>query len=93
MRPFLNKASLSKSFGSLRSAFQRAIYDVSKFFLVLAFFGEFEMTPHVIYWLMLLRRCFIHLVIDDDLYDRKDFYTVKIVFYSSSMNNGEFING
>ena len=24
--------------------------------------------------------------------DRKAFYTVKIVFYSSSMNDGEFIN-
>ena len=26
----------------------------------------------------------IHLVTDDGLYDRKAFYTVKIVFYSSS---------
>ena len=34
----------------------------------------------------------IHLVTDDRLYDRKAFYTVKIVFYSSSMNDGEFIN-
>ena len=34
----------------------------------------------------------IHLVTDDGLYDRKAFYTVKIVFYSSSMNDGEFIN-
>ena len=34
----------------------------------------------------------IHLVTDDGLYDRKVFYTVKIVFYSSSMNDGEFIN-
>ena len=33
----------------------------------------------------------IHLVTDDRLYDRKAFYTVKIVFYSS-MNDGEFIN-
>ena len=35
----------------------------------------------------------IHLVTDDGLYDRKAFYwTVKIAFYSSSMNDGEFIN-
>ena len=34
----------------------------------------------------------IHLVTDDGLYDRKAFYTVKIVFYLSSMNDGEFIN-
>ena len=27
----------------------------------------------------------IHLVTDDGLYDRKAFYTVKIVFYSSSI--------
>ena len=33
-----------------------------------------------------------HLVTDDGLYDRKVFYTVKIVFYSSSLNDGEFIN-
>ena len=34
----------------------------------------------------------IHLVNDDGLYDRKAFHTVKMVFYSSSMNDGEFIN-
>ena len=34
----------------------------------------------------------IHLVTDDGLYDRKAFYTVKIAFYSSSINDGEFIN-
>ena len=34
----------------------------------------------------------IHLVTDDGLYDRKAFYTVKIVLYSFSMNDGEFIN-
>ena len=34
----------------------------------------------------------IHLLTDDGLYDRKAFYTIKIVFYSSSMNDGEFIN-
>ena len=45
--PFLNKTSLSKSFCSLRLGFQRAIYDASKFFLVLAFFGAFEMTAQV----------------------------------------------
>ena len=32
----------------------------------------------------------IHLVTDDGLYDQKAFYTVKIVFYLSSMNVGEF---
>ena len=34
----------------------------------------------------------IHLVTDDILYDWKVFYKIKIVFYSSSMNDGEFIN-
>ena len=34
----------------------------------------------------------IHLVTDDGLYNRKAFCLVKIVFYSSSMNDGEFIN-
>ena len=34
----------------------------------------------------------IHLVTDDGLYDRKGLYTVKIVFYSSSMNDGECID-
>ena len=34
----------------------------------------------------------IRLVTDVGLYDRKTFYTVKIVVYSSSMNDGEFIN-
>ena len=34
----------------------------------------------------------IDLVTDDGLYDRKAFYTVKIVLYSFSMNDGEFIN-
>ena len=29
----------------------------------------------------------IHLVTDHGLYDRKAFYTVKIVFYSSSKNS------
>ena len=40
------------------------------------------------------KRCVkrIHLVTDDGLYDRKAFYTVKIIFYSSSMNDGKFIN-
>ena len=45
--PFLNETSISKSFCSLRSGFQRAIYDATKFFLVVAFFGAFEMTAHV----------------------------------------------
>ena len=34
----------------------------------------------------------IHLVTDDGLYDQKAFYTVKNVFYSPSMNDGESIN-
>ena len=34
----------------------------------------------------------MHLVTNDGLFDRKAFYTVKIVFYSSSMDDGEFIN-
>ena len=34
----------------------------------------------------------IHLVTDDGLYDQKAFYSVKIVFCSSSMNDGKFIN-
>ena len=56
--PFLNKTSLSNSFCSLRSGLQRAIYDDSKFFLVLGFFGAFEMTVHVKRWLMLRLMCF-----------------------------------
>ena len=34
----------------------------------------------------------IHLVTDDGLYDQKAFYTVKVVFYSSCMNVGEFVS-
>ena len=34
----------------------------------------------------------INLVTDDGLYDQKAFYTVKMVFCSSSMNDSEFIN-
>ena len=34
----------------------------------------------------------IHLVTGDGLYDRKAFYTVKLVFHSSSMNDDKFIN-
>ena len=34
----------------------------------------------------------INLVTDDGLYHRKSFYPVKIVFYSSTMNDGEFIS-
>ena len=34
----------------------------------------------------------IHLVTDNGLYDQKAFYTVKIVSYSSSINDGKFIN-
>ena len=43
---------------SLRSGFHKAIYAASKFFLVLALFGAFEITVHVKQQLMLLRRCF-----------------------------------
>ena len=40
------------------------------------------------------KRCVkrIHLVTDDGLYDQKAFYTVKKIFYSSSIKDGEFIN-
>ena len=34
----------------------------------------------------------IHLVTDDGLFDRKAFYTIKVVFYLSSINDGKFIN-
>ena len=34
----------------------------------------------------------IHLVTDYGLYDRKASYWVEITFYSSSMNDGEFID-
>ena len=34
----------------------------------------------------------IHLVTDDGLYDQKAFYEVKFVFYSTNINDGEFIN-
>ena len=34
----------------------------------------------------------IHLITGDGIYDRKAFYTEKIVFYSASMNDGKFIN-
>ena len=33
-----------------------------------------------------------HSVTDDGLYERNAFYKVKIGFYSSSVNDGEFIN-
>ena len=33
----------------------------------------------------------IHLVAGDALYDQKAFYKAKLVFYLSSMNDGEFI--
>ena len=58
VRPFLNKSSLSKSFCSLRLGFQRTICDAPKLFLVLVFFGTFEMTAHLKLWLMLRQRCF-----------------------------------
>ena len=56
--PFLNKTSLSNSFSLLRSGFHGAIYDASKFLLVLAFFGAFEIIVHVKQWPTLFRRCF-----------------------------------
>ena len=34
----------------------------------------------------------IHLVTDGCLYNRKAFYTVTIAFYSTSVNDGDFIN-
>ena len=34
----------------------------------------------------------IHLVADNDLYDRNTFYKVKNYFYSSSINDGQLIN-
>ena len=34
----------------------------------------------------------IDLVNDEGLYDQKAFYTVKVVVYLSSLNDGEFIN-
>ena len=34
----------------------------------------------------------IYLVTDNGLFDRKAFYIVKIGFYSSSMNVGQFIS-
>ena len=43
--PFLNKTSLSKSFCSLRSDFQKAISDVFKFFLVLVFLEHLKWQP------------------------------------------------
>ena len=46
------------SFCLLRSGFQRAIYHAFNFFLLLAFFGAFEMIVHVKQWLMLLQRYF-----------------------------------
>ena len=58
MTPFLNKTIVSRSVCSLRSCFQRAIYDASKFFLVLALFGVFKMTAHVKSWLILPPRYF-----------------------------------
>ena len=39
--------SCSKYFFSLRSAFQTAMNDASRFFLDLAFFGAFEIIFHV----------------------------------------------
>ena len=45
--PFLNKVSHSKSSFSLRSGFQGAIYDASKFYLFLELFVVFKITCHV----------------------------------------------
>ena len=51
---FLNKASLSRSFCSLRSGFHKAIYDTAEFFLFLTVLGAFGMIAHVNQWSMLL---------------------------------------
>ena len=58
MIPFLNKTSLSKLFCWLRSGFQKTVYNASKFFVVLAYLGAFEITADIKQLLMLLRRCF-----------------------------------
>ena len=58
LKYFGQDCSLSKSLCSLRSGFQRAIYDAPKFFLTLAFSGAFEMTAHVKWWLMLFSKVF-----------------------------------
>ena len=55
---FLNKAILSKSFYSLRSGFRRELYHASKFFLLLVFFGAFEITAHVKHSPISFRKCF-----------------------------------
>ena len=55
--PFLNNESILSFFFLWRSGFQRAIYGDFIFFLVLAFFGAFEMIAHVKHWLMLLPSC------------------------------------
>ena len=56
--PFLNKTSLSKSDCSFKSGFNNAIYDASRFFLVLVFFGAFDKIDHVKECSMLFLRCF-----------------------------------
>ena len=47
VKTIVDTTSLLKSFHLLRSGFQRAIYDVSKFFPVLVLIRAFELTAHV----------------------------------------------
>ena len=63
------------------------------FFLLLSLF-VFNYSWQLIVFDKKQKRCVkrIHLVTDDGLYDQKAFYTAKIVFYSFSMNDGEFMN-
>ena len=47
VKTIVDTTSPLKSFYLLRSRFQRAIYDVSKFFPVLVLIRAFELTAHV----------------------------------------------
>ena len=47
VKTIVDTTSLLKSFYLLRSGFQRAIYDVYKFFPVLVLIRAFELTAHV----------------------------------------------
>ena len=47
VKTIVDTTSLLKSFYLLRSGFQRALYDVSKFFPVLVLIRAFELTAHV----------------------------------------------
>ena len=54
---FLNKIIPTKFLCSLRSSFHRAIYDSSKFCLVLSLFVATEIIAHAKQWSILFRRC------------------------------------